>query len=160
MPRLLPAPKMNRYDRAGRHHYILHLRRRHRFAKMRWSASFNLLLLARAWSVAASSLSQPIIYTYDPLSSSSSSDSIQDTVDPETARLIFAQRLGLSQFHSLGDADDTALRHINTYGGQSQQLFGLSSHHAERSRAFIMIEGTREIPGSILFSFVVEGVLT
>lgn len=114
---------------------------------MRWSASFSLLVLARTWGAAATALSQPIVYTYDP-QSSPSSDTTPDTVDPDTARLIFAQRLGLSQFHTLGDVDETTLRHINAYGGQGQELFGLSSQRGERSRAFLMIEGAREIPGN------------
>ncbi|OAL07423.1 hypothetical protein IQ06DRAFT_238373 [Phaeosphaeriaceae sp. SRC1lsM3a] len=59
------------------------------------------------------------------------------SVSPETARLIIAQRLGLSRFHSIEHADAEAIRHINAYGGRQQKLFGADD--ADRSRAHLLM---------------------
>ncbi|OAG21719.1 hypothetical protein CC77DRAFT_1019623 [Alternaria alternata] len=59
------------------------------------------------------------------------------TVSPETARLIIAQRLGLSRFHSVEHADAETIRHINTYGGRQQKLFG--GDDAEQTKAHLLV---------------------
>ncbi|EMD94266.1 hypothetical protein COCC4DRAFT_79511 [Bipolaris maydis ATCC 48331] len=59
------------------------------------------------------------------------------TVSPETARLIIAQRLGLSRFHSLEHADADTIHHINTYGGKRQPLFGADD--ADVSKAHLLV---------------------
>jgi hypothetical protein len=59
------------------------------------------------------------------------------SVSPETARLIIAQRLGLSRFHAIGLADAETIRHINTYGGRQQKLFGADD--ADRSKAHLLV---------------------
>ncbi|KAH5403966.1 hypothetical protein HBI88_172650 [Parastagonospora nodorum] len=58
-------------------------------------------------------------------------------VSPETARLIIAQRLGLSRFHSIEHADAEAIRHINAYGGRQQKLFG--GDDADQSKAHLLM---------------------
>lgn len=45
------------------------------------------------------------------------------TLSPEEARLVFAQRLGVSQYHSIGDASESTLAHINTFGGRQESIF-------------------------------------
>ena len=72
---------------------------------------------------------EAFVYTSDasPLPSKESLLSIS----PHTARLLFAQRLGLSQYHSLEGADETTLDILNTYGGKQQQIFA----HEERTRS-------------------------
>jgi hypothetical protein len=59
------------------------------------------------------------------------------TVSPNTARLIIAQRLGLSRFHSIDHPDAETIRHINAYGGRQPKLFG--GDDADRSRAHLLI---------------------
>jgi hypothetical protein len=69
------------------------------------------------------------------------------SVSLETARLIIAQRLGLSRFHSIEHADAEAIRHINAYGGRQQKLFG--GEDADRSRAHLLMwieDGDEEYP--------------
>jgi hypothetical protein len=61
-------------------------------------------------------------------------------VSPETARLIIAQRLGLSRFHSVEHADAEAIRHINAYGGRQQKLFGGADADASQARLLMWIE--------------------
>jgi hypothetical protein len=45
------------------------------------------------------------------------------TLSPEEARLVFAQRLGVSQYHGLGDASETTLSYISQFGGPQDTLF-------------------------------------
>jgi hypothetical protein len=58
-------------------------------------------------------------------------------VSPETARLIIAQRLGLSRFHSVEHADAEAIQHINTFSGKQQTLFG--GDDADKSKAHLLL---------------------
>ncbi|KAF1912342.1 hypothetical protein BDU57DRAFT_459285 [Ampelomyces quisqualis] len=79
-----------------------------------------------------------------------SASAANPTVSPETARLIIAQRLGLSRFHSVEHADADAIRHINTYGGRQQKLFG--GYDADRSRAHLLMwieDGDEEYPSVV-----------
>jgi hypothetical protein len=45
------------------------------------------------------------------------------TLYPSEARLVFAHRLGVSQYHSLDGADEATLSFINKFGGPQEQLF-------------------------------------
>lgn len=56
-------------------------------------------------------------------------------VDAETTRLILAQRLGLSRFHSIKHVDAEAIKNINTFGGRQQRLFG----EQDTSRAQLLV---------------------
>jgi phage-related baseplate assembly protein len=64
---------------------------------------------------------------------------------PETARLVFAQRLGLGQSQSIKHVDENTIESLNTFGGRSQKLFGQDV--AQRQRALIMIEGVKDVKG-------------
>lgn len=45
------------------------------------------------------------------------------SISPHEARLLLAQRLGLSSYHSLGDVSESTLEHLNIYGGAKKELF-------------------------------------
>lgn len=77
-----------------------------------------------SWAVVASSLSSCV-------------SAARPSISPETARLILAQRLGLSRFHSIQHVDAESIRHINAYGGRRQQLFGAGD--ADRSKAHLLM---------------------
>ena len=64
------------------------------------------------------------------------------SISPHTARLLFAQRLGLSQYHSLQDADDSTLGILNTYGGEQQQIFARENGGGEK--LLLVVEGVDE----------------
>lgn len=51
------------------------------------------------------------------------STSTPPTLSPEEARLVFAQRLGVSQYHSLGEASESTLAHVNAFGGPQESKF-------------------------------------
>lgn len=74
------------------------------------------------------------VFTFD--ASNDHAAPASSPIDPETARLILAQRLGLSRFHSIKDADAEAIKSINTYGGRQQKLFG---EQADTSRAQLLV---------------------
>lgn len=50
--------------------------------------------------------------------------------------MILAQRLGLSRFHSIKNADAEAIKNINAFGGRQQKLFG---EKADTSRARLVV---------------------
>ncbi|KAF2730051.1 hypothetical protein EJ04DRAFT_474489 [Polyplosphaeria fusca] len=67
------------------------------------------------------------------------------TVDPETARLIFAQRLGLARFHSIKSTDDEVVRQIARYGGIPQRPFGGESlYRINNAHTLIWIEDVED----------------
>ncbi|KAK4691896.1 hypothetical protein P7C71_g5203, partial [Lecanoromycetidae sp. Uapishka_2] len=82
---------------------------------------------------------QALLYISDavPLSSKAGPPSIS----PNTARLLFAQRLGLSQYHSLEDADESTLHILNTYGGKQQQVFGQGKEAQDLERVLVIVDG-------------------
>lgn len=61
-------------------------------------------------------------------------------LSPEEARLVFAQRLGVSQYHSLDRADDDALSYINRFGGRQKQPFE-AGDHGEAAELVLFFEG-------------------
>lgn len=62
------------------------------------------------------------------------------TLSPEQARLVFAQRLGVSRYHSLKDASEETLSHINTFGILRSDPFELVDGHVA-NEVVLMIEG-------------------
>lgn len=61
------------------------------------------------------------------------------TLTPKEARLVIAQRLGVSRYHSLGDVSKDALSHINAFGGPQTQLFPNDGQYG-RSQVVVMID--------------------
>src|SRR2546421_11920297 len=62
------------------------------------------------------------------------------TLSPEQARLVFAQRLGASQYHGLGDASESTLSYINKFGGHGKSLFQ-DSVEDKAAELVMIIEG-------------------
>lgn len=77
-----------------------------------------------------------------------SSDTSLSSLTPPEARLLFAQRLGLSDYHSLKDASEDTLQAINAYGSKSQSIF-TNQQSARRRQAFAIIEGVVEPQGTL-----------
>ena len=88
---------------------------------------------------------EAFIYISDvpPLSSKADTPSIS----PNTARLLLAQRLGLSQYHSLEGADESTLDILNTYGGKQQQLFTHEEHTRSNDRLLLIVDGVARPEG-------------
>ncbi|CAI6282570.1 unnamed protein product [Periconia digitata] len=71
---------------------------------------------------AASAAREGHVYVYDKVPGSL--PQAPTTVTPETARLILARRMGLSDFHSLENPSEDTIRNLNVYGGNQPKLFG------------------------------------
>lgn len=85
---------------------------------------------------------EALVYTSECLSRQTPAE--PPSISPHTARLLLARRLGLSQYHSLQDADESTLDILNTYGGEQQQIFAGEdgSHGAEK--LLLIVEGVDE----------------
>lgn len=60
---------------------------------------------------------------------------------PEETRLVLAQRLGVSKYHSLHLASDKALSYINKFGGGQTQLFAPGHAVYKPAQLVILAEG-------------------
>lgn len=105
--------------------------------------SFGALLLASitaaSITTASTTTADALVYTFDQTSQRSTSKS---TISAENTRLFLAQRLGLSQFHSLENVDDDTLRLLNNYGGSQTPLFKSNDRHVQR--LLVIIEGLED----------------
>ncbi|KAJ9669100.1 hypothetical protein H2201_000926 [Coniosporium apollinis] len=95
-------------------------------------------------AVARTSGPAGLVYTYDPADSHSHAASDPQSVTPETARLIFAQRAGLSHSYSLQDAGEREIQQINELGSPRQQLFG-GEPEDEGRRIFVLVDGVQDM---------------
>jgi hypothetical protein len=87
------------------------------FLNMKLSRSLLLPVIIGA----ASALSDASVYIFQ--GGEWPNTSTPPTLTPEQARLVFAQRLGASRYHKLGDADERTLAYINKFGGDGESLF-------------------------------------
>lgn len=66
------------------------------------------------------------------------------SISPNTARLLLAQRLGLSHYHSLQDADESTLDILTTYGGKQKQIFAHGDGFQDAEKLLLVVEGVDE----------------
>ncbi len=93
---------------------------------------------------------QALLYTSESISSPSKQG--PPSISPITARLLLAQRLGLSQYHSLEDADGRTLEILNTFGGVRQRMFEhedqrMGGDNSEDGKFLLVIEGVSDPEG-------------
>lgn len=85
------------------------------------------------------------------------STSHHETIDPPSARLIFAERLGLSDFYEIEDGDEEVIRRINTFGGNQRRLLGRDAQTPYPHHVFILVDGVENtlelVPSSPHLSF-------
>lgn len=103
-------------------------------AKMKLSSS--LLLPALVGAAAALSDASVYIFQRDEMRRTSNPPSLT----PEQARLVFAQRLGTSQYHGLGDASESTISYINDFGGNRRSLFGEATND-NPAELVLIVEG-------------------
>ena len=75
----------------------------------------------------------------------SSMSSQATLITPNTGRLLLAQRLDLSQYHELGDADAATLNVLNENGRPWQSFLGSQD---QLSKMLLIIEGVKHPEGS------------
>jgi hypothetical protein len=88
---------------------------------------------------AASAFSDASVYILQGKEWSKSSIS-PPTLTPEQARLVFAQRLGVSQYHDLADAGKDTLSYINEFGANGASLFRASLGD-KAAELLVVVEG-------------------
>ncbi|OJD35117.1 uncharacterized protein BKCO1_1900016 [Diplodia corticola] len=106
---------------------------------MRLSASF---VVPSLLGLAAAAAPQPRIFVRDFGTPTRPNTQSTPTLSPDTARLVFAQRLGLSQYHSLKHADDDTIQHINDFGSPRHQL--LDDDELEPKQFMVVVEGVKD----------------
>jgi hypothetical protein len=99
------------------------------------------MLCAASSTATAATPSAAKVLVFDSNVSSPPAASSQDSVDPDTARLILAQRIELGQYHSVSSVDEESIRHINAFSSPQQPLFGYEQHAEPVSRLLVMVEG-------------------
>ncbi len=93
---------------------------------------------------------EALVYTSD---SDTRQSSVQKpSISPSTARLLLAQRLGLGQFHDLGDADESALDILNKYGGKQQDIFDQEEGSIDNNKLLLIVEGVEHPEGIALWN--------
>ena len=106
------------------------------------------ILLASIASLSYSASLEAPVYIFDPSGRPSRSDL---SITPETARLIFAQRLGVTQYHSLKHEDEEILRILNKYGSREGKLFcDEDGSHDRHGKLLVVVESVEHPEGSSL----------
>jgi hypothetical protein len=113
-------------------------------ATMKLSGSFLVSSLLCAAS-ASSNLGR--VYIYDPVAAAAASPQPPTSANPQTTRLIIAQRLGLSRFHSIKHASDEDIQLLNAYGGRQQKLFGAEDRERTKAHVLVWLEDVEDFTG-------------
>lgn len=67
------------------------------------------------------------------------------TVSPSTARLVLAQRLGVSEYHSVDDADVQSIEILNSFGNDRQEsILDGTKQDEERRKVLFFVEGVED----------------
>ena len=102
-------------------------------------ASFSISVLAASPTAS--------VYLLDQDPQPSAGGSSVPAVEPSIARLLLAQRLGISQYHSLENPDDTTLQLLNRFGGAQSSLFDEVENDVGKHKILIIVEGVNEADG-------------
>jgi hypothetical protein len=71
------------------------------------------------------------------------------SLSPNSARLILAQRLDVSPYHSIEETvDDEVANYLNTVGGK-QRFFGMGLDHMAAARVLVWVEGVENAQGRL-----------
>lgn len=86
------------------------------------------------------------IYTSEP-----PNNRLSLSLTANAARLLLARRLGLSQYHSLEDADDTTIRILDEQKGIQQLAFFADENEPRPQNILVVVEGVEQPEGKLLF---------
>ena len=71
-------------------------------------------------------------------------NALPPSVSPTTARLLLAQRLGLSQYHSLKNADASTIEQLNSLDLSQTPIFRDEELDEKVARVLVIVEGCSE----------------
>ena len=101
------------------------------------------LLCASTVLEASFASAQALLYVSEPVGQFSTE--VPTPISPNTARLLLAQRLGLSRYHSIQDVaqDDLVnlLATLDHYGGNQRPLFDDDELIGAEEKVLLMVEG-------------------
>ena len=100
-------------------------------------------------SLAQAAISQASVYTFDADPQPAIAGLTSPSITPETARLVLARRLGLSQYHSLHTADDTTIQYLNRFGGRQKRLLPSYEDEVPLGKLLIIVEGVDDPTGPL-----------
>ena len=95
------------------------------------------------------------VYLLDQDLQPSARGSSVPTVEPSTARLLLAQRLGISQYHSLENPDDLTLQLLNRFRGTQSSLFSEVEKDEGKHKVLILVEGVNKANGIYCIGFMI-----
>jgi hypothetical protein len=116
---------------------------------MKLFRSFVAFCIAYGLGVHAAETPVGRVYHYNPRVSNQPTPSDPTIVDPQTARLILAQKLGLAHFHSLKDVSRLAIQQLNQFVDKAWRPFAKPSAE-DRSHDIIVIVEEIESPADVL----------
>lgn len=99
--------------------------------------------------LAQAAISQASVYTFDAEPQPAIAGLTSPSITPETARLVLARRLGLSQYHNLHTADDTTINYLNRFGGRQKRLLPSYEDEVPLGKLLIVVEGVDEPTGPL-----------
>lgn len=99
--------------------------------------------------LAQAAISQAPVYTFDAEPQPAIAGLSSPSITPETARLVLARRLGLSQYHNLHAADDTAIEQLNRFGGTQKRLLPSYEDEVTLGKLLIIVEGVDDPTGQL-----------
>ena len=101
------------------------------------------LFAGPAWTASPDAL----MYTFDHQAVKSDAFKSTRSTSPQTARLLLAHRLGLSQYHSLGNAQDHVIEDLNSLRTSQRPLLSGSRVEPTRRQLLIVVEGLEHPEG-------------
>ena len=113
--------------------------------------SFDLRALGCAFLTARASIaaaSNAHVVLLNPANPPISSSQHHKTVSPPVARLLFAERLSLSQYYDVLDTDEEVLQILNTHGSAHAQLPLVNNRQLDGPRVLIVVDGVENAIGS------------
>ena len=69
------------------------------------------------------------------------------TIRTRTSRLLFAQWLGVSEFHGLGELQESDMEQLSQWGSHQTLLANWRDEKAQPSRLLLFIEGVEDVAG-------------
>ena len=99
------------------------------------------LLSAFSAGIVQSAAQEAFVYTFGDPQTPPNNIANLPVIAPETARLVLAQRLGVSQYHNLGTTGDITLDLVAQLGGAHHVLFKDDKEDDEIRRVLVIVEG-------------------
>lgn len=116
--------------------------------------AFTAALSASVAGVVCAASQSAVVYTVGSFSTLPKVASDIPSIQPQTARLLLSQTLGLSEYHTLKGASEDTLQDLNGLAETQTPLFDGSHHNQSRQRVLLIVEGIEKPEGIHLKAFL------